>query len=286
MVAEHVCGKPPLARQIFWGSTKTAIVRNLAGQIERVLDGTQPASGLPAAYVASTVAHWQIAMLEEWLLGRHRFDAAQWAQALCRGHAQPDVGADRHRGRRFMSGTLYHDGNRQLAGPVRQPRARRSARGKSSPAHAFTDDDKAFIESLPYFFLATADAEGRPDCSFKGGAPGFVRVTGPGELAFPDYDGNGMFKSLGNLLANAERRPAVHRHARQPEAAAGERDGDRQPRRSADGFGGRSAADRPRPRAAQSSPTARATFPSSSWSNPPNTRPKQGRTARTGVEGL
>jgi AcrR family transcriptional regulator len=84
-VAHHVWENRPLARQIFWGSTKTAIVRNLAGQIERVLDGTQPASGLPVAYVASTVAHWQIAMLEEWLLGRHRFDAAQWAQALCRG---------------------------------------------------------------------------------------------------------------------------------------------------------------------------------------------------------
>ena len=53
-----------------------------------------------------------------------------------------------------------------------------------------------------FFFLATADAEGRPDCSFKGGPPGFVRVVGPGELAFPDYDGNGMFKSLGNILAN------------------------------------------------------------------------------------
>ena len=67
---------------------------------------------------------------------------------------------------------------------------------------AFTADDKAFIESAIYFFIATADAEGRPDCSFKGGAPGFVRVTAANELAFPDYDGNGMFKSLGNLLVN------------------------------------------------------------------------------------
>src|SRR5262249_61030396 len=68
----------------------------------------------------------------------------------------------------------------------------------------FTTDDKAFIEALPYFFLATADAEGRPDSSFKGGEPGFVRVTGPSELAFPDYDGNGMFKSLGNIVGNAK----------------------------------------------------------------------------------
>src|SRR6266581_5891748 len=70
---------------------------------------------------------------------------------------------------------------------------------------AFSGEDRAFIESRPMFFLATADGEGRPDCSFKGGAPGFVRVTGEAELAFPSYDGNGMFRSLGNLLVN----PAV-----------------------------------------------------------------------------
>ena len=67
----------------------------------------------------------------------------------------------------------------------------------------FTPDDKAFIEGSVYFFLATADAEGRPDCSFKGGPAGFVRITGPSELAFPDYDGNGMFRSLGNVTVNA-----------------------------------------------------------------------------------
>ena len=50
--------------------------------------------------------------------------------------------------------------------------------------------------------FATADAEGRPDCSFKGGPPGFAQVVAPDLLIFPDYDGNGMFKSLGNLLVN------------------------------------------------------------------------------------
>ena len=69
----------------------------------------------------------------------------------------------------------------------------------------FSDEDRAFIESRPLFFLSTADADGQPDCSYKGGAPGFVRVTGDGELAFPHYDGNGMFRSLGNILVN----PAV-----------------------------------------------------------------------------
>ena len=69
---------------------------------------------------------------------------------------------------------------------------------------AFTDEDRAFIESRPLFFLATADVEGRPDCSYKGGLPGFVRVLDAHTLAFPNYDGNGMFKSLGNLLINPQ----------------------------------------------------------------------------------
>lgn len=69
----------------------------------------------------------------------------------------------------------------------------------------FSVEDRQFIESRQLFFLATADAQGRPDCSFKGGAPGFVRVVGDDELAFPSYDGNGMFRSLGNVVVN----PAV-----------------------------------------------------------------------------
>jgi predicted pyridoxine 5'-phosphate oxidase superfamily flavin-nucleotide-binding protein len=52
--------------------------------------------------------------------------------------------------------------------------------------------------------MATADDKGAPDCSFKGGPPGFVRVAAPDLLVFPDYDGNGMFKSLGNILANPQ----------------------------------------------------------------------------------
>jgi predicted pyridoxine 5'-phosphate oxidase superfamily flavin-nucleotide-binding protein len=97
--------------------------------------------------------------------------------------------------------TLYHEGNRALQDRFGS-RALADRLEEKLARTEFTDDDKAFIESLPYFFLATADGEGRPDCSFKGGAPGFVRITGPGELAFPDYDGNGMFKSLGNVGVN------------------------------------------------------------------------------------
>jgi uncharacterized protein len=66
------------------------------------------------------------------------------------------------------------------------------------------DDDRAFIESMDMFFLATADEQGRPNCSYKGGDPGFVRVLDERTLAFPSYDGNGMFVSTGNVLVNRE----------------------------------------------------------------------------------
>ena len=98
---------------------------------------------------------------------------------------------------------MYHEGNRRLQDQFDSRRISDRLEEKLMRKE-FTADDKHYIESLPYFFLATADAKGQPDCSFKGGAPGFVRITGPSELAFPDYDGNGMFKSLGNIVVNAD----------------------------------------------------------------------------------
>lgn len=95
---------------------------------------------------------------------------------------------------------LYHEGNRSL-------QDRFGSRGIADRLEdlartEFAPHDISFIEESIYFFLATADAQGRPDVSHKGGSPGFVRVTGPSELAFPDYDGNGMFRSLGNIRVN------------------------------------------------------------------------------------
>ncbi len=58
-----------------------------------------------------------------------------------------------------------------------------------------------FIEARDMFFLATADESGLPSCSYKGGDPGFVRVVDARTLAFPNYDGNGMFLSMGNVLS-------------------------------------------------------------------------------------
>jgi predicted pyridoxine 5'-phosphate oxidase superfamily flavin-nucleotide-binding protein len=64
------------------------------------------------------------------------------------------------------------------------------------------DDDRAFVERCDMLFIATSDADGRPQCSYKGGEPGFVRVVDKHTIAFPNYDGNGMFLSAGNALVN------------------------------------------------------------------------------------
>jgi predicted pyridoxine 5'-phosphate oxidase superfamily flavin-nucleotide-binding protein len=95
----------------------------------------------------------------------------------------------------------YHEGHRRLQD---QFDSRRIADrlDEVTARTAFTEDDKTFIEGRSFFFLATATGAGHPTCNLKGGMPGFVRVIAPDELAFPDYDGNGMFLSLGNIVAN------------------------------------------------------------------------------------
>jgi hypothetical protein len=67
-----------------------------------------------------------------------------------------------------------------------------------------TDMEKAFIESRDMFFLTTVDDRGRPTVSYKGGVPGFVRVLDAQTLAFPSYDGNGMYLSMGNIAGHPE----------------------------------------------------------------------------------
>ncbi|HMI37985.1 MAG TPA: pyridoxamine 5'-phosphate oxidase family protein [Steroidobacteraceae bacterium] len=67
-----------------------------------------------------------------------------------------------------------------------------------------TADDQAFIAGRDLFFLATVDAAGRPTCSYKGGDPGFVRSPDERTLVFPNYDGNGMYLSMGNVAATSQ----------------------------------------------------------------------------------
>ena len=98
---------------------------------------------------------------------------------------------------------LYHDGSRRLQDQFDSRRLADRLEEVKVRDH-IDDGDRAFIESLDMFFLATADEQGRPNCSYKGGDPGFVRVLDPRTLAFPGYDGNGMFLSLGNALVNPE----------------------------------------------------------------------------------
>lgn len=67
----------------------------------------------------------------------------------------------------------------------------------------------AFIESLPFFFIATANTKGECDCSFRGrehdvsGHPyPLVKVIDKKTLVFPDYRGNKLYNSLGNIIVN------------------------------------------------------------------------------------
>ncbi|MBS0412616.1 MAG: pyridoxamine 5'-phosphate oxidase family protein [Proteobacteria bacterium] len=99
---------------------------------------------------------------------------------------------------------MYHQGQRELQDWAGS-RALADRLDETLRRERFNDADKALVEAAPFFFLATADAQGRPDCSFKGGPEGFVRIAAPDRLVFPDYDGNGMFRSLGNIKVN----PAV-----------------------------------------------------------------------------
>ena len=100
-----------------------------------------------------------------------------------------------------MSST-YNDGSRRLQDrfDTRRLADRLDERFVQDPT--IGPEDRAFIERMDMFFLATADADGRPQCSYKGGEPGFVKVLDEHTVAFPCYDGNGMFLSMGNVLAN------------------------------------------------------------------------------------
>jgi hypothetical protein len=97
---------------------------------------------------------------------------------------------------------LYGDAHRAFQD---QHDTRRLADRLESLAHAqFDAREQEFIASAPFFFLSTVDEHGRPTVSYKGGAPGFVRVIEPGALIFPAFDGNGMFLTLGNIATTAQ----------------------------------------------------------------------------------
>ena len=94
----------------------------------------------------------------------------------------------------------YHDGNHYFQD--RFDTRRIADRIASRTRHHMDEPAQDFIERADMFFLATCDHRGLPTCSYKGGDPGFVRVLDEHWLAFPNYDGNGKYQSMGNLLKN------------------------------------------------------------------------------------
>ncbi len=101
-----------------------------------------------------------------------------------------------------MSGEpMYHAGMRQLQA-ARETTALADRLEEVTVHDFFTSSDRLFIEKSSMLFVATADSDGHPDSSYKGGMPGFVRVIDEHTLAIPDYDGNGMYRSWGNVLTN------------------------------------------------------------------------------------
>lgn len=97
-------------------------------------------------------------------------------------------------------GQRYHEGQRAYQD---QFDTRRLAdRLAESTSDVINERFAAFIAARDMFFIATADADGWPEASYKGGEPGFVRVLDDHHLAFPVYNGNGMFLTSGNLAVN------------------------------------------------------------------------------------
>ena len=98
---------------------------------------------------------------------------------------------------------MYHEGMRRLQ-DGRETRKLADRLEQVVVRSAFTAEDRDFIGRCAMFFIATADPQGQPDCSYKGGLPGFVRVIDDRTLALPDYDGNGMYRTWGNVLVNPQ----------------------------------------------------------------------------------
>ena len=97
-----------------------------------------------------------------------------------------------------MTKSMFHEGHRALQ-DLFDGRRVADALEKHRRLAEFGDEQRMLIEGSAFFFLATAYGDS-VDCSFKGGPEGFVRVTGPASLEWPDFDGNSMYRSMGNIL--------------------------------------------------------------------------------------
>jgi len=98
---------------------------------------------------------------------------------------------------------IYHEGNRQLQDQF-DTRRLADRLDEAIVQDSIMPSDKDFIERLDMFFIATVDERGHANCSYKAGDPGFVRVLDEHTLAFPNYDGNGMYLTMGNILTTRQ----------------------------------------------------------------------------------
>ena len=98
---------------------------------------------------------------------------------------------------------MFHEGSRELQ-DLFDTRRLADRIEERLVTDTISEGDRAFIEARDMFFLATCDEDGMPTCSYKGGDPGFVRVVDERTVAFPNYDGNGMYLSMGNILRQPE----------------------------------------------------------------------------------
>jgi uncharacterized protein len=102
-----------------------------------------------------------------------------------------------------VSGDLFHDGNRLLQDRF-DTRRLADRIDERLVADTISAGSRSFIEARDMFFLASSDENGHPTCSYKGGDPGFVHVLDERAVAFPNYDGNGMYLSMGNVLRHPD----------------------------------------------------------------------------------
>ena len=73
---------------------------------------------------------------------------------------------------------------------------------KKTQGSILESPQKNWIGQAHTFFLATSSAESKMDASHRGGHPGFVEILDNSTLRIPDYPGNNMFNSLGNIYQN------------------------------------------------------------------------------------
>ena len=127
---------------------------------------------------------------------------ARWIARLTRANGQPGL-SSRPAGNGAIGpgATSGSRGERALQDALgTRDRAERFSRDQV--AAVLTPRMRAFIGHMDMVWIATSDSGGRCDCSFRSGPPGFVRVLGDRVLAYPDYRGNGVMASSGNLLEN------------------------------------------------------------------------------------